>query len=96
MDIAPCIKKNDKMKKQSKKGGGGDGRDKVSEKEREKEKRGVEREKLISKIYGIWNVGFRQSKRQSRSMHRELRVGFKILEFCQTPRGRKFSYMDHF
>ena len=54
--------------------------------ERERERReGVEREKLISKIYGIQTVGFRRSKRQSRSMHRELRVGTKILEFRQTP-----------
>ena len=35
----------------------------VSEKESEKENRGVEREKLISKIYGNQTVGFRRSKR---------------------------------
>ena len=52
-----------------------------SEREREREKRGLEREKIISQIYGNWTVGFRRSKRQSRSMHRELRVGTKILEF---------------
>ena len=48
---------------------------------------------LLSKIYGNWIVGFRRSKRQSRSMHRELRVGTEILEFCQTPQGREFSYL---
>ena len=66
------------------------------EREREREKRGVQREKLISKIYGIWIVGFHRSKRQSRSKHRELRLGAKILEFRQTPRGREFSYFGYF
>ena len=46
---------------------------------------------LLSKIYGNQTVGFCWSKWQSRSTHRELRVGTKILEFCQTPRGREFS-----
>ena len=64
--------------------------------EREREKRGVEREKIISKIYGIRSVGFRWSKRQSRSTHQELRVGIKILEFHQTPPGREFSYLGYF
>ena len=40
-----------------------------SEREREREKRGLEREKLISKIYGNRTVGFHRSKMQSRSMH---------------------------
>ena len=53
----------------------------MSEKKREKEKREVEREKIISKIYGNWTIGFRRSKRKSRSTHRELRMGTKILEF---------------
>ena len=51
---------------------------------------------LLSKIYGNQNVGFRRSKRQSRSTHKELRVGTKILEFRQTPRGREFSYLGYF
>ena len=51
---------------------------------------------LISKIYENWTVGFRRSKRKSRSMHRELRMGTKILEFRQTPRDRKFSYLCYF
>ena len=29
-------------------------------------------------------------------MRRELRVGIKILEFRQTPQGRKFSYLCYF
>ena len=48
---------------------------------REREKRRVEREKLLSKIYGIRTLGFRRTK---------------ILEFCQTPQGREFSYLSYF
>ena len=55
MDIAPCIKKRIKRKSKVKKEEGGDER-KVSE--REREKRGVEREKLLSKIYGNRTLGF--------------------------------------
>ena len=51
---------------------------------------------LLSKIYENRIVGFRWSKRKSRSTHRELRVGTKILEFRQTPQGREFSYLDYF
>ena len=51
---------------------------------------------LLSKIYGNRTIGFLQSKKQSRSTHRELRVGTKILEFRQTPRGREFSYFEYF
>ena len=51
---------------------------------------------LLSKIYGNRIVGFRRSKRQSSSTHRELRVGTKILEFRQTPRDREFSYLCYF
>ena len=90
-------KKRKKEKKQSQKGKGGDGRErKLSEKEREKEKRGVEREKLISKIYENLTIGFSRSKRKSQSTHRELRMGTKILEFRQTPRGREFFYSGNF
>ena len=42
-------------------------------------------------IYGDRAVGFHQSKRQSSSMQRELRVGIRIGSFHQTPRGRGFS-----
>ena len=48
---------------------------------------------LLSKINGNQTVGFHRSRRQSLSTHRELRVGTKILEFRQTPRGRKFFYL---
>ena len=44
----------------------------MSEKDREREKRGVEREKLLSKIYGICTIGFCLIKMKSRSTHREL------------------------
>ena len=51
---------------------------------------------LLSKIYRNRTVGFHWSKRQSRSTHRELRVDTKILEFRQTPRGKKFFYLCYF
>ena len=51
---------------------------------------------LLFEIYGNRTIGFRWSKRQSRSTHRELCVDTKILEFRQTPRGREFSYLGYF
>ena len=66
------------------------------ERERERERKGKRGFSFLSKIYGNQTVGFCQSKRQSRSTHRELRVGTKILEFRQTPRGREFSYLGYF
>ena len=51
---------------------------------------------FLFKIYGNWTIGFRQNRRQSWSMRRELRVGTKILVFRQTPRGREFSYLSYF
>ena len=51
---------------------------------------------LLSKIYEDRTDGFRWSKRQSSSTHRELCVGIKILEFRQTPRGMEFSYLVYF
>ena len=79
--VSKLGKKKDKKKKGSqkeKKTGG------VSVKEnREREKK--KKNSLISKIYRNWTIGFRRSKRQSRSMDRELYVGTKILEFRQTP-----------
>ena len=63
-------------------------------KEREREK--GKKISLVSKIYENRTIGFSQSKRQTRSTHRELRVGTKILEFCQTPRGKEFSYLGYF
>ena len=51
---------------------------------------------FFSKIYENRTIGFHRSKRQSRSTHRELCVGIKILKFRQTPRGREFSYFGYF
>ena len=51
---------------------------------------------FLSKIYENQTIRFHWSKRQSWSMHRELRVGTKILEFRQTPRGREFFYLCYF
>ena len=68
----------------------------AGEKARRRREVRSEKLKLLSKIYANRTVGFCQSKRQSRSMHRELRVGTKILEFRQTLRGREFSYIDYF
>ena len=71
-------------------------------KERNRGRRGREREKgkkgflLLSKTYGDQTDGFRRSKRQSSSTRREIHVGTKIWEFCQTPRGRGFSYFGYF
>ena len=50
---------------------------------------------LLSKIYENQTVGFYRSKRQIQSTHRESRVGTKILEFRQNPRGREFSYLGY-
>ena len=77
--------------------------EKRGKEKKKKEREGVNkhREKkkglsFFSKIYGNRVIGFHRSKRQSRSTHRELHVGTKILEFRQTPRGREFSYFDYF
>ena len=67
-----------KGKKQQTKGDEAFSAETVSEKEREREKRGLEREKLLSKIYRIWIISFCLSKRQSQFTHRELRLGTKI------------------
>ena len=42
---------------------------------RERERKGKRVFSLLSKICGNRTIGFRRSKRQSRSTHRELRVG---------------------
>ena len=64
--------------------------------EGERERGEKYREKLLSKIDENRIIGFRRSKRQSRSTHRELSMGTKILEFRQTPQGREFSYLGYF
>ena len=61
--------------------------------EREKGKMGFS---LLSKIYGNWAVGFHRNEKKSSSTYLELCVDTKILEFCQTPRGREFSYLEYF
>ena len=58
---------------------------------RRKKKKEMRGFSLLSKIYGDRAVGFYRGKKQSRSTHRELRVGTKILKFRQAPRGREFS-----
>ena len=58
--------------------------------EKKERKKGKMIFSLLSKIYGNRTVGFRRTKRQSQSTNLELRVGIKILEFSQTPRGREF------
>ena len=44
----------------------------------------------LSQIYDFLTVGIGRSRRQNQFTHRELRVGTKILEFRQTPRGMDF------
>ena len=51
---------------------------------------------FLSQIYGNRTVNFCQSRSQSWSTRRELRVGTDILPFRQTSRGRKFSYLCYF
>ena len=51
---------------------------------------------FLSQIYENRIVDFRRSRRQSWTARRELRVGTNILAFCQTSRGRKFSYLCYF
>ena len=60
---------------------------------RERKKMGGKKNKYFPDIL---TVGARRSEKKSRSTHRELFVGTKILEFRQTPRGREFSYFDYF
>ena len=71
-------KKKEEKKKRKKEGEKKKERMSRREREREKEKKGFP---FLFKIYGNRTVGFSRSKRQSWSMHRELRVGIKILEF---------------
>ena len=71
----PCIKKQ-RIKKKVKKEE--ETRGSVGEK---RERKGENDFLLLSKIYDDRIDGFHRSKRQSSFMHRELRVGTKILEF---------------
>ena len=83
------VDKEEKKRRKERK----EGERKRREKQTEEKQKGVP---LLYKIYENRTIGFRQSKRLSRSMHRELRMGIKILEFRQTPRGREFFYLDYF
>ena len=81
-----CIqkkKKKNKNKRKIKKG-----EKAFSKSEREKKKIFFS---LLSNIYGNWTVGFRRSKRQSRSTHRELCVGTKILSLVKLHEVGNFS-----
>ena len=51
---------------------------------------------FLYQIYRNRIVDFCQSRRQSWSTRRELRVGTNILAFRQTSRGRKFPYLCYF
>ena len=66
------------------------------ERERERERNGKGGFSLLSKIYENRAISFRRREKKSLFMHRKLCVGTKILEFCQTPRGREFSYLEYF
>ena len=70
-------------------------RKQIGEKERKPDRRGREGRKR-----GIFLV-FRRSKLNDLSSKVDPRIasytwGTKILDFCQTPRGREFSYLDYF
>ena len=64
---------------------------KKSDRERERKKRNKKGD-----FPCVPTVEARRSEKKSRSTHRELRVGTKILEFRQALRGREFSYLEYF
>ena len=95
--IGPKEKRNKREKRgkprkkmRKKKSDRGEANEKI---ERERE---IEREKKRGDFPSFPMVGARWSEKKSRSTHRELHVGTKILEFRQAPRGREFSYFDYF
>ena len=67
-------------------------RKKKKRKEKKEEEKMSEKFHLLSKIYGDRAIDFSQSKRQSSSTRRELRIGIRTRGFLQTPRGRGFSH----
>ena len=75
-----------------------EGKQKIKERRKRNriERERKERETKEGDFFCVPMVGARRSKKKSRSTHRELRVGTKILEFRQTPLGREFSYLDYF
>ena len=84
-------RKKKRRKKEGKQTGRGKKRNRIERREREM----GERNKNVD-FPGIPTVETRRFEKKSRSTHRELCVGTKILEFRQTPRGREFSYLDYF
>ena len=74
------IRKNEKKRKGKK-----ERRESKQEREREEPDREREREKKKGDFPGIPIVDSRRFESKSRSTHRGLHVGTKILEFCQTP-----------
>ena len=60
---------------------------------RERKKRGGKKKGYFPDIP---MVETRRFEKKSRFTQRGLRVGTKILEFRQTPRGREFSYLEYF
>ena len=77
---------------------GREGKKKKRMRERKTDKgRDEERGRKEKDIFpGIPTIKARWSEKKSRPTHLELRMGAKILEFRQTPRGKKFSYLDYF
>ena len=55
-----------------------------------------ERERKNGDFPSFSMVETRWSEKKSRSTHRGLRVGTKILKFRQTLRGKEFFYFDYF
>ena len=52
-----------------------------------------ERECLLSRFMTVWTVDSRQSKKQSRSTRRGLRVDIDLVEFRQLQEVGIFSYL---
>ena len=66
------------------------------ERSKRREKQKGERETKKGDFPNVSTVGAQRFEKKSRSMHRELRVGTKILEFHLTPLGREFYYLYYF
>ena len=74
------------------------GKRRKRKREKRKERKGKWSEKLylLSKIYGDRAIDSRRNKWQSSSRQGKLRIGARIWDFHQTPRGREFSYSGYF
>ena len=84
--------------KEGKEGKKGRKRKTNKEGERGKTDREIERERERENedLPSFSKVKNRRSEKKSRSTHRGLRMGTKILDFCQTPRGRELFYLNYF